>query len=190
VRARLGHDRLIMDPNGCWHRAANAGFEREYIVGLRFLEMSERLDWRAEDIVNLGDDGSYLIHTDNDMFGFQLGTGMTYQAPRFSVGATAKGGVFLNDALGRSRLDFTADDNQDANLRLRENQLSFVGEFKLQARYHILPNASLRAGYEMLLLTSQALAPNQTTFITDYSFLNTTGNPFYHGASFGFEGYW
>jgi hypothetical protein len=190
VRARLGHDQLIMDPNGCWHRAANAGFEREYLIGLRILQLQEKLDWRAQDIVNVGADGSYLIHTDNDLFGFQLGTGMTYQAPRWSLGATAKGGVFLNDALGRSQLNFTADDTDDADLRLRENQLSFVGEFRLLGRYHVLPNVSVRAGYEMMLITSAALAPPQSTFVTDTTYLNTTGNPFYHGASFGFEWYW
>ena len=69
-----------------------------------------------------------------------------------------KGGVFVNSALGLTRLDFTADDTGDANLRLREQQLSFVGEFKLQGRYHILPNVSVRAAYEMMLITSAALA--------------------------------
>ena len=98
VRERLDHDQLIMDPNGDWHRAANAGFEKEYLVGLRFLQLTEKLNWQAQDIVNMGDDGSYIIHTDNDMFGFQLGTGMTWQAPRWSLGATAKGGVYVNDA--------------------------------------------------------------------------------------------
>jgi hypothetical protein len=73
---------------------------------------------------------------------------------------------------------------------MREQQLSFLGEFRLQGRYHLLPNVSLRAGYEMLLITSAALAPNQATFITDTTYLNTTGNPFYHGASFGLEYYW
>lgn len=190
VRARLGHDQLIMDPNGEWHRAANAGFEREYLVGLRFLQLGEKFDWQAFDIVATGDDGRYLIRTDNDLVGFQMGTGMTYQAPRWSIGASCKGGVFLNDALGNSNLNFTVDDTGDANLRLREDQLSFVGEFRILGRYHLLPNVSLRAGYEMLLITSAALAPHQATFTTDTTYLNTTGNPFYHGASFGCEWYW
>ncbi len=190
IRARLGHDQLVMDPNGCWHRAATAGFENEYLVGLRFMQMGENLNWQAQDIAVTGADGSYLIRTQNNLFGFQMGTGMTYQAPRWSLGATCKGGVFLNDAVGRSQLNFTADDLNDSDLRLRENELSFVGEFKLQGRYHILPNVSLRAGYEMLLMTSEALAPNQATFVTDTSYLNSTGNPFYHGASFGAEMYW
>jgi hypothetical protein len=190
VRGRLGNDQMVMDPNGCWHRAADAGFEREYLVGLRFLKLDESLDWRATDIGTAGADGRYLIDTENNLFGFQLGTGVTYQAPRWSFGGNVKGGVFLNSALGLTHLDFTADDTGDADLRLRENQLSFIGEFKLQGRYHILPNVSVRAAYEMMLITSAALAPPQATFITDTSYLNTTGNPFYHGASFGFETFW
>ncbi len=190
VRQRLGHDQLVMDPNGGWHRAANAGIEREYLAGLRFMELEDKLDWRAEDIAVVGDDGHYFIRTDNDLFGFQSGGGITYQAPRWSVGFLGKGGVYLNDALGRNQLTFTANNTNDSDLRLRENQLSFVGEFRLQSRFHITPNVSLRAGYELMYLTSVALAPSQATFIPEFSYLNTTGDPFYHGASFGLEGYW
>jgi hypothetical protein len=190
VRGRLGKDQLIMDANGNWHRAANGGFEREYLVGLRFIELGERFDWTAQDIINTGDDGDYRIRTRNDLFGYQMGTGMTYQAPRWSLGTHVKGGVFLNRATGHSELDFTVDDTNDFDLRMVENQLSFAGEFKLQAKYHILPNVSLRAAYEMLLLTSAAIAPNQATFTSNTNYLNTTANPFYHGASFGCDFFW
>jgi hypothetical protein len=194
VHSRLGHDQLVMDPNGDWHRSADAGFEKEYLVGLRFIEMNERLDWSATDIttgtVTVGDDGDYRIRTMNDMFGYQMGVGLTYQAPRWSVGTFAKGGVFLNRATGRSQLNFTADDTDDFNQRMVENQLSFVGEAKVQAKYNVLPNVSLRAGYELLLITSAAIAPNQATFTSDTTYLNTTANPFYHGAVFGVDFYW
>jgi hypothetical protein len=190
VRGRLGHDQLVMDPNGNWHRSADAGFETEYLIGLRFMEMGERFDWTATDIVTAGADGDYRIRTQNDFFGYQMGTGLTFQAPRWSLGTTAKGGVFLNRASGESRLNFTADDTNDFDLHMVENQLSFIGEFKLQARYHLLPNVSLRAGYEMLLITSAALAPHQATFTSNTTYLNTTADPFYHGASFGCDFYW
>ena len=194
VHSRLGHDQLVMDPNGDWHRAADAGFEKEYLVGLRFIEMGERFDWNATDIatgaVIVGDDGEYRIRTMNDMFGYQMGTGATYQAPRWSVGTFVKGGVFLNRATGQSQLNFTADNTNDFNQRMVENQLSFVGEFKLQGKYNLLPNVSLRAGYELLLITSAAIAPNQATFTSDTTYLNTTANPFYHGAVFGVDFYW
>jgi hypothetical protein len=102
----------------------------------------------------------------------------------------SKGGVYVNDALGRTTLDFTTDDDFDADLRLANDELSFIGETKLVARWHLLPDFSLRAAYEMMYVTAQALAPNQLTFINDFSYLNTSQDPFYHGASFGFEGYW
>ncbi len=190
VRGRLGKDQLVMDANGNWHRAANAGFEKEYLVGLRYVELGEQFDWTAQDIINVGDDGRYKIHTRNDLFGYQMGTGMTYQAPRWSLGTQVKGGVFLNRATGDSRLDYTVNDENDFDLHMVENQLSFVGEFKLQGKYHVMPNVSLRAGYEMLLITSSALAPNQATFTSNTTYLNTTANPFYHGASFGCDFYW
>jgi Putative beta barrel porin-7 (BBP7) len=190
VKQRLGHDQLIMDPNGGWHRAAHAEFEREYLAGLRYMKLEDRFDWNAQDIGAEGDDGRYLINTDNDLFGFQLGGGTSYKASRWSVGLFGKGGVYLNDALGNTQLTFTDEDLDDSNLRLRENQLSFVGEFKLQGRFHVTPNVSLRGAYELMYLTAVAQAPAQATFIPEFSYLNTTGDPFYHGFSFGLEGYW
>jgi hypothetical protein len=190
VEQRPGRDQMIMDANGQWHRATQRGFSRDYLIGLRFMEMRDILDWRAEDIQAIGNDGSYLIRTDNDMFGFQMGAGLSYDTARWSLGYHIKGGVFLNNATGRSTLDFTADDFTDSDLGFSADELSFIGEAKLIARWHLLPDFSLRASYEMMYLTSQAVAPNQATFITDYSYLNATQDPFYHGASFGFEGYW
>ena len=35
------------------------------------------------------------------MFGFQMGGGLTYQAPRWSIGMSCKGGVYANDATGQ-----------------------------------------------------------------------------------------
>ena len=88
-----------------------------------------------------------------------MGGGSTYQASRWSVGLFGKGGVYLNDALGHTQLTFTDEELDDSDLRLRENQLSFVGEFKLQGRFHITPNVSLRAAYELMYLTSMAHGP-------------------------------
>jgi hypothetical protein len=196
VKGRMGRDQIIMDPNGQWHRAANPGFEREYMAGLRYMELTDQLDWRAEDIAVLGNDGSYVIHTDNDMFGFQMGAGLTFQASRWSLGTTVKGGVFVNDASGRTVLNFTDadgvddDNDDDADLFMRDDELSFIGEFKLLGRFHVTPSISLRAAYEIMYLESVALAPSQATFITETAFLNSSGDPVYHGASFGIEGYW
>jgi hypothetical protein len=189
VRQRLDEDQLVMDPNGNWHRAASSGFLRDYLVGLRFMQASEKLDWDAQDIVTTGADGAYNIRTNNDLFGFQTGGGLTYQTGRWSIGSRVKGGIFLNDASGTTDLSFTSD-NSDSFLHLRENQLSFVGEFAVQGRFQVSPNVSLRAGYELMFITAEALAPHQATFITDTAYLNTTGQTYFRGASFGVEFYW
>jgi hypothetical protein len=190
VKQRPRRDQMIMDANGHWHRAANHGFVREYLIGIRLMESRDIFDWRAEDIQVVGDDGTYFIRTDNDMIGFQMGTSLTWETSRWSLGVNGKGGVFINDALGNTTLDFTADDLNDADLRLREDELSFVAEAQVLARWHVTPNFSLRAAYELMLLTSQAAAPTQATFITEFSYLNTSRDIFFHGASFGLEGYW
>jgi hypothetical protein len=159
------------------------------------MNLGEYLDWRAEDIQfdaagTMGNDGRYQVSTDNDMIGMQLGGGLTYQAPRWSIGISGKGGIYANNATGQTVLDFTIDDNDDFNLELAEQQLSFVGEARLLGRFHLTPNISFRSAYEMMFINAVALAPAQATFIPEFGFLNTTGDPFYHGASFGFEGYW
>lgn len=190
VKQRLGRDQLVMDPNGSWHRAAHGELEREYLTGLRYMQLSDRLDWQAEDIGAVNSDGRYLINTNNDLFGFQVGGGVSYQASRWSVGFLTKGGVYLNDALANSDLTFTDEDFDDSRLRLRENQLSFIGEFKLQSRFHLTPNVSVRGAYELMFVNNVAMAPSQATFIPEFAYLNTTGDPFMHGVSFGLEGYW
>ncbi|MEX2317701.1 MAG: hypothetical protein WD669_11155 [Pirellulales bacterium] len=192
VKQRMGKDQLVMDPEGCWHRAAASGFSWDYLVGLRLLDMRDILDWRAENMFAPDIDGIYQIRTDNDMFGFQMGTGCTFDTSRWSVGVNGKGGVYLNHAKGRSFLNYTAadDDEQDFDLHMGDNALSFIGEAHLIGKWHLTPNFSLRASYEMMLLTSTALAPHQATFIPEFAALATTGDPFYHGASFGVEGYW
>ena len=138
----------------------------------------------------LGDDGSYFIRTDNDLIGLQMGAGVTYDTARWSLGARSKMGFYINDASGRATLNFTADDLDDADLRMRSDEMTWLVEVQVTGRWHLTPNYSLRASYELMYLTSLALAPYQATFITDLSYLNTSGDTLYHGMSFGVEGYW
>ena len=190
VKARMGRDQLIMDPDGGWRRSANKGLSRDYLIGMRILEMRDILNWQAEDIVNAGDDGSYVIRTDNDLFGFQFGAGFDYETSRWSLGLHGKCGAYLNDVLCRSTLQFTADDDSDSDLRMSTDELSWIGQAQAVGKWHLTPNFSLRAGLEVLYITSVALAPHQVTFVTNYNDIATSGDPFYLGCSVGFEGYW
>ncbi len=190
VRSRMRRDQLVMDANGEWHRAANVGFTKEYLAGLRMMEVRDIFNWTAEDIQVVGADGSYFLRTDNDLFGLQLGAGTAYETARWSLGADTKMGFYVNDALGRATLNFTADDDSDSDLSAASDGISWLVEVHVTGRWHLTPNFSLRASYELMYLTALALAPYQANFITDISYLNTAGDPLYHGMSFGFEGYW
>lgn len=190
VKQRLGRDRMVMDPNGHWRREASSGLHRNFLIGLRNIELREIVDWRAQDIFMVGSDGAYVINTDNDMFGVQLGAGFGYESGRWSLGLTGKGGFFVNDADVRSQLNFTADDTNDFDRRSTEDELAFVGESTLLGRWHLSPNFSLRAGWEMFFLESLAMAPTHLNFIDDTSSIRTGGYSFYVGGSLGFEGYW
>jgi hypothetical protein len=182
VQRRLTRDQMVMDPNGQWTRQASSGFTKEFLVGLRFLELTEILDWKAEDVQVNGNDGSYLIQSDNDLVGMQLGSGFTFETSRWSIGLSGKGGAYVNDASSTQQLDFTLNNAADYQRDASEDQLSFIGD--------LTPNFSLRSGLHVLYITSVAQAPNQANFIADFKNVVTSGDPFYFGVSAGFEGYW
>ena len=71
-----------------------------------------------------------------------------------------------------------------------ENEMSFLGEFALRGRWHLRPNLSLRAAYEIMLVTSISIAPHQAHFSPVNSGFATTGESLFQGASFGLDGYW
>jgi hypothetical protein len=190
IERRMERDQMVMDPNGQWSRQATPGFTKEFLFGLRYLQLSEILDWEAEDVQLAGNDGKYLIQADNDLFGLQFGLGFTYETARWSIGLNCKGGPFVNDASSHSNLDFSVDDSADFDRRSSEDTLSFIGESSTVVKWHLTPNFSLRTGLSLTYITAVAEAPYQANFIADYNSVVTSGNPFYFGATAGVEGYW
>ena len=198
VKGRMQRDRMVLTPNGDWVRTANEGLTRKFLFGLRYVDLAEHLDWNATNISDLNDeDGTYSTYTNNDMFGIQLGYGLMFEHDRWNLELMGKGGPYINDAKARSRMivtDVDADsgisEDNSYEVNNRESTLAFVGEFQLVARYHLRPNLSLRAGWQMMYMTSVALAPDQLDFSPDSGRFPYTGDPFYQGAIFGLESYW
>lgn len=190
MKKRLGRDQMVMDPNGNWRREANNGFIRTYLAGFRYVQVDESLNWTAEDIAVAGADGQYLIDTTNDLFGFQVGQGLRYESGRWSAEVSGKMGLFWNNAESHQQMNLTASDEDDFNRDVSQAELSWIGEGEVLGRYHITPNASLRAGLEFMVLDSLALAPRQINFINDSNWIETGGNPWYIGGLLGFEFYW
>jgi hypothetical protein len=68
--------------------------------------------------------------------------------------------------------------------------MSFVGEVQVQGKWHIRPNVSLRAGFELLFIEKLALAPHQINFVPGgYSPIADDGSIVGLGSSIGIEAY-
>ena len=202
MSTRLMRDRMELMPSGQWLRRANAGLTYQFIGGLRYFDLTENIEWNANNISNngiptplAGETGQYLVRSSNDLFGLQSGAGATYEGARFSISLLGKMGIFANDAKTRSGLTFTANDGatrDDLNFSNsnRGDTLSFLGEFSIVGRYFLKPNVSLRAGYHAMYISELALAPHQLNFAPDDAKVVTSGDSFYGGISSGLDFYW
>jgi hypothetical protein len=191
VRNRMCRDRMVMDPCGEWARQAQPTIITEWLVGLRYFELTEHLNWNAFDFSGAPDSsGFYNIDTDNNMFGLHFGGGATYEQGRWSAGISTKLGVNLNDVTSNTAFARTDMPDNDFTTASRDTTFSFIGQSAATLRWHMRPNLSLRASWEFLYVTSVAIAPYQINFRPDNNPVAYTADPFYHGASFGFEGFW
>lgn len=216
LSSRMRKDRMVMLPSGEWVRRSNPGFTHSMSAGLRYFDLTENLQFNGNAIDNTafnaggatGTDtninGEYLVRTSNDLFGFQLGGSLAYESDKFSITVTGKGGVLGNDAKSRSSLNFLQQDGTaltevgtgtnvaDPNFfkSNRTQTLPFLIQAGIIGRYNIRPNVSFRTGYNMMYVTSVALAPHQLDFVPENGVVAATGDVFYHGISSGLEFYW
>ena len=197
VTDRMTKDRMELQPDGRWVRRATPGVTRHYIAGLRYVDLEEDVDWFANDIVNPGagftaDDGTYRVLASNNLFGPQLGAGLSLETNRWSVSASGKFGALINDARATQDLRFTnpLTPGNDFSTDVHDNAVSYFMQYDLTARYHLRPNVSLRLGWEGMYITSTTLAPNELSFDPVRSTITLTGDVWYYGITMGTEFYW
>ncbi len=194
LKSRLKHDRMAMRPDGEWVRTATPTRTRSLLVGVRYFDVTENLSWNAfgvPDTINGGTvNGNYLVRTDNDMIGIQLGASQSYETSRWSLGVLGKMAAMLNEINLDSNFSGT-DSLTSGTTRSREDSMSLLAELRLTGKWHLRPNFSLRAGFELLFVDSIALAPFQLNFVPGgNSQIVSSSNNLYLGTSVGFEGYW
>jgi hypothetical protein len=219
VAQRMRRDRMEMNPAGQWVRRAQPGVTWDYLAGLRYFDVGERFDWDAQGIVidapaitfnRVGNSqlyenndpmefsdtaGALDIQTSNNLFGIQLGGGLTYETDRWNVSLHTKHGFCVNDARATTNLTFTDPTDPSVALNnfgrdLHQNGVSYLTQCGVTARYHLRPNLSLRIGWEFMYVTGLALAPNQIDFNPATNQLHITGDSFYSGVTAGTEFYW
>ncbi len=195
VSMRMQRDRMELEPNGSWVRRAQPSVSWALTAGLRYIDISEDLDWDAFGIPDADNDtelenGTYDILTDNDMIGTQLGFSWTHERARWSLGAHAKGGIMLNHSEIRSAFEVTGNVTSGSN-RIDDDNISFLTDVGVTAKWHLRPNVSLRVGLDLIFLTSLSLAPDQINFAPLSTSENiVAGDVTFLGGSLGLETYW
>jgi hypothetical protein len=166
-------------------------FSLSGIFGMRYFHLNESFKLT---FFRPPDTSDYSIHTENDVFGFQIGLNLQ-MAPtsRISWDLTAKVGAAMNRAKQRNLL---RDYNNTVTLRHFDRQRwqrALFGDFLAQVGYQFKRPFSMHVGYELLILSGLALAPEQVSGNTStvagkevdsHGFVFIQG--FYIGAGFNF----
>jgi hypothetical protein len=184
---------MVLQPDGNWVRSAQTSQTYSFLAGLRYVNFTDVLDITAERNPNVdaSEGGNYFVDCDNNLFGGQLGVSVAHETARWSVGLNAKAGSFWNRMHMKS--SFLAGPElvpSRGNTNSTEDNLSFVAEAEVLAKWHLRPNLSLRAGFEMLYVESVALAPHQVNFIPGgYPPIASSGDVVLLGTGLGIEAY-
>ena len=187
IRSRLEQDQVQLQPNGKWVRHSNPGSITSYKMGFRYMSLNERFLYTSRG----PNDGDLDTYTYNDMFGPQVGGEYMEQYENFSVGASAMAGGLYNFAGRKTRLTTQVDGRHE--IRAEESiddQLTFVGDFRVFGAFHLRPHMTLRASYQVLLVAGIATAVDQVFLKPAFPEFDTRGDAFYHAVSFGFEQVW
>jgi hypothetical protein len=193
LKARMGRDQMVLQPDGQWVRTANTSQTYSFLAGFRYANVTEVLDITAEsrEEAPTSEGGFYHVDTDNNLFGGQLGAGVAHETARWSIGANAKAGSYWNRMNLNS--EFLAGPDLVASrgsTDSTEDNLSFIAEAEIMLKWHLRPNLSLRAGFDMMYVDSIALAPHQVNFIPGgYPPIADDGDLVLLGTGFGIEAY-
>lgn len=171
--------------------------EADLLFGLRYLHIKERFAFFSMQpgggIDGVDAFGTATNRTSNDLVGIQIGGQVRYNATeRFGLAAQAKAGLLVNFASHDGT--FTQDMGvvNSSNYSATGEALAGLIEVGLSGHYRIGSRLTLRAGYDVILLSGLALAPEQFDVYSGYfgSSLNDRGTVVYHGPSAGLELQW
>lgn len=136
--------------------------------------------------------------TTNQLNGVQATLDATFlESEYFSIGGSAKAGVFHNRARGSITETYQALDNglsrYTRSFSDGTDRVAFAGNLGLNATLFLRENMRLFGGYELMYLSGVALAPDQSgglrTDIANVTSLDlqSNGQAFYHGGRIGIE---
>jgi hypothetical protein len=161
-----------------------AGFA--WMTGFRHFSLIEDLTISSFDSDTF--QSSYVIDTNNQLFGGQLGVRKSWSYQALTFRPELKFGVLSNSDNQRSILR-----DLDNTITLRSTaessrNLSTLSEIRLASDFKISERFRVDFGYQFLWVTGLALAPNQLDFTdtaTSGQFLSDGHSVFFQGANVG-----
>lgn len=203
IRPRGRGDRMVLYPNGRWHRERQNGQFMSFLFGLRGASVDEVFGLFGRGTILYGAvsndvSGDYVIRSHNDMFGVQVGADLMFQSRLLSWGVRCKAAPMINycDQSSRVVTNAAAGDpyvavDVDESRVAEKHDLALLGEVGVSASYKIRPHMVLHLAYDFIWITGVAMAPEQLDFGTTPTLrLNDNGHLFYHGLSAGLECTW
>jgi hypothetical protein len=189
---------------GCCNGNSGSPWGFGWLAGFRYINFTE--DWlfttdTTETVFdNDATELNYSVDTDNNLFGFQLGGGISYCITNaLSAYATAKFGLYNNHIeqtqrvfgpLGNATINNGPFATSDYVIDAEDDDIAFVGQIDVGARWALNQSWSLNAGYRLLALSGVAISEDnvaQGNFqnVLGIADTQTTGTFIMHGAVLG-----
>jgi hypothetical protein len=199
-----GANRMSVDYNSELHNL-EINYVRSWgrlslLGGFRFVRLSEEFGLRSRseiddlgtaDILFLTD--NYHIHTENNLFGAQLGARYRFCCDRFFGEFTGKAGLFGNDINEHQFLTDAGGANVVRNLTRYDGTTALVADMNISAGYQLNCTWAFRCGYNLMWIDQVALAADQLNFNLDPTagtHVEKRGDVFLHGIDLGLEARW
>ena len=208
IHPRPNPNQLVLHPDGRWRLECDPGWDMSYLVGLRYINISEGFFLNSQGIIGTflnetqvasnNVSGQYAIQTENNLLGLQIGADVDYHACKWSCGVHTKLGPYVNWShaikdIVNNPAGLPTMQTFDNQYSINAQRASLLGEVSLQGTYRFRPNLIGRASFDFMWITGLALGADQLTWQIDpqgNDTINTNGTVFYYGPTLSLEWVW
>lgn len=180
LMGNYGHCGAYGGACGPMARGCSGCLQISALQGFRWFQLEDKFGMAANINGTPGyqaDDLYYNVSTENNLFGYQIGSRVTYcVCPRLNIGLGGKFGLYGNHARYHQRIGtrtnlayITTGGVDDVNTSDSKAFVSTLGELDLGLGFRISNAWTIRGGYRLLSACGVATAPG--SIATDYSTL-------------------
>jgi len=161
------------------------------LMGFRYIKFDEQYTLASTDFDS--STSHYIIQTQNDLYGGQIGMGVSSDIWRIHFDFLAKGGIYGNPARQSQQLRDDGDTTVIRDFDSKSNTVALVAEISAQGTLELTEWMLLRGGYQAIWIDGVALAPGQIDLTNTASSGRAVRNGatiVVHGVNVGAELHW